>query len=81
MKDDLLAGRYRRVQLFGDTATPGRVWLARDELLDRHVALKQIAVPGWLGGAERSRVQDRTLGEVRGLAGLDHPGVVGCGTW
>ncbi|WP_410810062.1 serine/threonine-protein kinase [Micromonospora sp. 067-2] len=77
MKDDLLAGRYRRLLLIGDTATPGRVWLARDEVLDRHVALKQIAVPGWLSTAERARLQDRTLGEVRGLAGLDHPGVVG----
>ncbi|MCX5068981.1 serine/threonine protein kinase [Micromonospora lupini] len=75
MKDDLLAGRYRRLLLIGST-TPARVWLARDELLDRHVALKQIAVPAWLARAERSRLQDRTLTEVRGLAGLDHPGVV-----
>ncbi|MEU8111236.1 serine/threonine-protein kinase [Micromonospora sp. NPDC048947] len=77
MDDELLAGRYRRLLLIGDTATPGPVWLARDELLDRHVALKQIALPGWVSDAERSRLRDRTLGEVRGLAGLDHPSVVG----
>lgn len=77
MDDELLAGRYRRLLPIGDTATPGRVWLARDEVLDRHVALKQIALPGWVSDAERSRLRDRTLGEVRGLAGLDHPGVVG----
>ncbi|MFI6133825.1 serine/threonine-protein kinase [Micromonospora sp. NPDC051141] len=77
MDDELLAGRYRRLLLIGDTATPGRVWLARDEMLDRHVALRQIALPGWASDAERSRLQERTLDEVRGLAGLDHPGVVG----
>ncbi|MET7959636.1 serine/threonine-protein kinase [Micromonospora zamorensis] len=77
MDDELLASRYRRLLPIGDTATPGRVWLARDEVLDRHVALKQIALPGWVSDAERSRLRDRTLGEVRGLAGLDHPGVVG----
>ncbi|MDG4811144.1 serine/threonine-protein kinase [Micromonospora sp. WMMD1120] len=77
MDDELLAGRYRRLLLMGDAATPGRVWLARDEMLDRHVALRQIAVPGWVSDAERSRLRERTLDEVRGLAGLDHPGVVG----
>ncbi|RQX15140.1 hypothetical protein DDE19_20780 [Micromonospora ureilytica] len=77
MDDELLAGRYRRLLLMGDTAAPGRVWLARDEVLDRHVALRQIALPGWVSDAERSRLRDRTLGEVRGLAGLDHSGVVG----
>ncbi|MEU1589597.1 serine/threonine-protein kinase [Micromonospora sp. NPDC005710] len=77
MDDELLAGRYRRLLLIGDTAAPGGVWLARDEVLDRHVALKQIVLPGWASDAERSRLRERTLGEVRGLAGLDHPGVVG----
>ncbi|MET8039240.1 serine/threonine-protein kinase [Micromonospora sp. NPDC005215] len=77
MDDELLAGRYRRLLLIGDTATPGRVWLARDEVLDRHVALRQIALPGWASDAERSRLQERTLDEVRGLAGLDHPCIVG----
>ncbi|MDG4837077.1 serine/threonine-protein kinase [Micromonospora sp. WMMD967] len=77
MDDELLAGRYRRLLPVDDTATPGRVWLARDEVLGRDVALKQIAVPGWASDAERSRLHERTLAEVRGLAGLDHPGVVG----
>ncbi|WFE53234.1 serine/threonine-protein kinase [Micromonospora sp. WMMD1155] len=77
MDDELLAGRYRRLLPIGDVATSGPVWLARDEVLDRHVALKQIAVPGWASDAERSRLRERTLDEVRGLAGLDHPGVVG----
>ncbi|MFG3555728.1 serine/threonine-protein kinase [Micromonospora sp. NPDC047557] len=77
MDDELLAGRYRRLLPIEDAATPGRVWLARDEVLDRDVALKQIAVPGWASDAERSRLHERTLAEVRGLAGLDHPSVMG----
>ncbi|MFI5928282.1 serine/threonine-protein kinase [Micromonospora sp. NPDC051543] len=77
MDDELLAGRYRRLLPVEDTATPGRVWLARDEVLDRDVALKQIAVPGWASDAERSRLHERTLAEVRGLAGLEHPSVLG----
>ncbi|WP_433534515.1 serine/threonine-protein kinase [Micromonospora sp. CA-249363] len=77
MDDALLAGRYRKLRPVADTATPGRVWLARDELLGRDVALKRIAVPGWASDAERSRLHERTLAEVRGLAGLDHPGVMG----
>lgn len=76
MDDELLAGRYRRLRLMGDAAPVGRVWLARDEVLDRQVALQQIAIPGWASTAERSRLQERTLDEVRGLARLDHPGVV-----
>jgi eukaryotic-like serine/threonine-protein kinase len=77
MDDELLAGRYRRLLPIGGTTTSGRVWLARDEVLDRHVALKQITLPRWASEAERSRLQERTLDEVRPLAGLDHPGVVG----
>ncbi|MBE1489647.1 serine/threonine-protein kinase [Plantactinospora soyae] len=76
MKDDLLAGRYRPLRLIADTAHPGRVWLARDEVLGRHVAVKKVVVPERLSAAERSRLHDRTLGEVRGLAGIDNPGVV-----
>ncbi|MGW5561147.1 serine/threonine-protein kinase [Micromonospora sp. NPDC003944] len=77
MDDELLAGRYRRLRLIGDTGTSGGVWLAHDEVLDRHVAVKRITLPGWVSNAARSRLRERTLGEVRGLAGLDHPSVVG----
>ncbi|MEU8424304.1 serine/threonine-protein kinase [Micromonospora sp. NPDC048835] len=77
MDDELLAGRYRRLRLIGETGTSGGVWLARDEVLDRHVAVKRIILPGWVSDAARSRLRERTLGEVRGLAGLEHPSVVG----
>ena len=40
----LVAGRYRLAELLGRGAT-ARVWRARDELLDRDVAIKQIDQP------------------------------------
>ena len=40
----LLAGRYRLAELVGRGAT-ARVWRARDELLGRDVAVKQVDQP------------------------------------
>ena len=54
----------------------GRVWLARDELLNRDVALKEVAPPGGLTDEELSQVRARSLREARAIARLDHPNVV-----
>jgi len=48
------------------------VYLARQEALDRHVALK--VVPNWMGGQQRAR--ERLLAEARALARLSHPNIV-----
>lgn len=48
------------------------VYLARQENLDRHVALK--VVPNWMGGQQRAR--ERLLSEARALAKLSHPNIV-----
>jgi serine/threonine protein kinase/tetratricopeptide (TPR) repeat protein len=48
------------------------VYLAVQERLHRHVALK--VVPHWLGGGERAR--QRLLAEARALAQLAHPNIV-----
>ncbi|MFI1989255.1 protein kinase [Actinoplanes sp. NPDC020271] len=54
----------------------GRVWLARDQMLDRDVAIKEIVPPDWMSDAEKDRLHSRTLREARSAARLTHPHVV-----
>jgi serine/threonine protein kinase len=54
----------------------GRVWLARDEVLRRDVAIKEIALPFGLTDEEREEMRARTLREARAAARLSHPNVV-----
>ncbi|GLZ62248.1 serine/threonine-protein kinase [Micromonospora sp. NBRC 107095] len=71
----LIAGRYRLLDLVG-TGGMGRVWLARDEMLHRDVALKEVVPPSWLAETERAELRLRTLREARTAARLNHPNVV-----
>jgi serine/threonine protein kinase len=71
----LVAGRYRLREPVG-TGGMGRVWLARDEMLDRDVAVKEFVPPEWMTDEEKSRLKDRTLREARSAARLNHPNVV-----
>lgn len=71
----LVAGRYRLDEPVGSGGM-GRVWLARDEMLDRHVAVKEFVPPDWMTDAEKARLRDRTLREARSAARLNHPHVV-----
>jgi tRNA A-37 threonylcarbamoyl transferase component Bud32 len=71
----LIAGRYRLHEPVG-TGGMGRVWMARDEMLDRDVAVKEFVPPEWMTGEERDRLRDRTLREARSAARLNHPHVV-----
>src|SRR5262249_5372641 len=50
----------------------GNVWLARDERLDRVVALKELQ-PRWQG---QDQMQKRFLAEAKVTARLEHPGIV-----
>jgi tRNA A-37 threonylcarbamoyl transferase component Bud32 len=71
----LVAGRYRLHEPVG-AGGMGRVWMARDEMLDRDVAVKEFVPPDWMTDAERARLRDRTLREARSAARLSHPHVV-----
>ncbi|HEU4349726.1 MAG TPA: serine/threonine-protein kinase [Actinoplanes sp.] len=70
----LIAGRYRLGEALG-AGGMGRVWLARDEILDRDVAIKQIVLPA-LAAGDHEAVRKRTLREARAGARLSHHGVV-----
>jgi len=71
----LIAGRYRLAAPIGRGAM-GVVWRARDELLDREVAIKQVQLAPGLSEAERENVHQRTLREARAAARISHPAVV-----
>ena len=73
--ETLVAGRYRLGPSLG-AGGMGRVWLARDEVLRRDVAIKEIALPFGLTDDEREEMRQRTLREARAAARLSHPNVV-----
>ncbi|SBT43907.1 serine/threonine-protein kinase [Micromonospora auratinigra] len=75
MQQVVIAGRYRLLDLVGRGGM-GRVWRARDEMLHREVAVKQVVPPNWLAAHERDELRARTLREARTAARLSHPNVV-----
>ncbi|TDD24077.1 serine/threonine protein kinase [Actinomadura sp. KC06] len=75
MPDRVLAGRYRLESVVGRGGM-GTVWRARDETLDREVAVKEVVLPAGLSDGERENRHRRTLREARASARLNHPGVV-----
>ena len=71
MQPDLIGGRYRVGKAIGQGGM-GTVWLARDEVLQREVAVKQV---GLLPG-ESVTDSARALREARSSAALSHRNVV-----
>ncbi|WP_436773325.1 serine/threonine-protein kinase [Yinghuangia sp. YIM S09857] len=71
----LLAGRYRLRERLGRGGM-GTVWSALDEVLDRHVAVKELRVPAHVDDDERGTLCARMLREARAAARIDHPNVV-----
>jgi eukaryotic-like serine/threonine-protein kinase len=71
----LLAGRYRLGAVIGRGGM-GTVWQARDELLNRDVAVKEIVWPPQMDPAEREVARGRAVREAQLAARLHHPNVV-----
>src|SRR3954468_24044179 len=71
----LLAQRYRLLTEVGRGGM-GTVWHARDEVLGRDVAVKEVILPHGFSEEEREIQHKRTFREARTAARLSHPGVV-----
>ncbi|MEV6372767.1 serine/threonine-protein kinase [Micromonospora musae] len=71
----LVADRYRLLSPLGQGGM-GRVWKARDEVLHRDVAIKELVPPPSLTDDERREMRERSLREARAIARLNHINVV-----
>ncbi|MEV0615944.1 serine/threonine-protein kinase [Nonomuraea sp. NPDC050404] len=75
MSSGRLAGRYSLLRPLG-AGGMGKVWLARDEMLDRDVAVKELTLPEGLSPKERADSVTRAVREAQATARLRHPGIV-----
>ena len=75
MTGRVIAGRYNLQHPIGRGAM-GVVWRARDQILDRDVAVKEVVISSLLGEEERRNAYQRTLREARTAARLSHRGLV-----
>lgn len=74
MQPRVIADRYTLLAELGRGAM-GTVWHARDKVLNRAVAIKELH-PQNLGAGEREVLEERMLREARSAGKLNHPAVV-----
>ncbi|MFE6287541.1 serine/threonine-protein kinase [Streptomyces sp. NPDC057877] len=71
----VIAGRYRLEAPLGRGGM-GVVWRARDQLLGRRVAVKELFLDPSLTAEEARRQRESTLREARAVARLRHPNII-----
>ncbi|HEX7304913.1 serine/threonine-protein kinase [Lentzea sp.] len=71
----LVAQRYRLVRVIG-AGGMGRVWLGRDEVIGREVAIKELLLPAGLDEQQRALLCHRAMREAQLAGQLNHPGIV-----
>ncbi|WP_434588248.1 protein kinase domain-containing protein [Streptomyces sp. A5-4] len=71
----VIAGRYRLLSPLGEGGM-GVVWRARDELLGREVAVKEVRAPAGLGGTDGQRLYARLEREAWAAARISHRNVI-----
>jgi serine/threonine protein kinase len=71
----VIAGRYRLLSPLGEGGM-GTVWRARDEVLHREVAVKEVRAPAGLPRADVGRMYARLEREAWAAARISHPNVV-----
>jgi serine/threonine protein kinase len=74
-QEPLIAQRYQLLAEVGRGGM-GTVWHARDEVLGRDVAVKEVILPHGFSEHDREIQHKRTFREARTAARLSHPGVV-----
>ncbi|GLX95412.1 protein kinase [Herbidospora sp. NBRC 101105] len=74
----MIKGRYELIRQLG-AGGMGTVWVARDTMLGRKVALKRITLSGHKEAVETQR--QRALREARAAASVHHPAVVPVHDW
>ncbi|MFI5998182.1 serine/threonine-protein kinase [Streptomyces sp. NPDC051362] len=75
MQGLLLGSRYRLINSIGSGGM-GRVWRARDEVLNRAVAIKELTASLYVNESDRAVLLARTHAEARAAARINHPAVV-----